>query len=390
MKNVKQRKMMLVLPLLVIPFLTMGFWALGGGKKKEQKVLSEGLNLDLPDPKQKDDKLLDKLSFYDKADKDSAKMEEWMRSDPYYQNNDTQPVFNNELEQLTLNTANKYNQRLNVSPYDKRTEAPEDKVMQKLQLLQKTLNTNSETEVTESERKDDYLSPEVDRLENMMNMMNKGDTEDPEIKQLNSTLEKILDVQHPDRVKDRKKPKDKQVLQVETKKDTSVIGFYGLSSEAETKIENSIAVVINENQTLVNGAVIKLRLVNDIFINNTKIPAGNLVFGIVGLEGERLTIEINSIKYRKSLFDVKMEVYDMDGLPGIYIPGAISRDVAKQGVNDGLSIMEMTSIDPSIKAQATAAGIGTLKSLLSKKVKLTRVMVKAGYKLLLKNKNQNQ
>ncbi len=390
MKNVKQRKMMLVLPLLVIPFLTMGFWALGGGKKKEQRVLSQGLNLDLPDPKQKDDKLMDKLSFYDKADKDSAKMEEWMRSDPYYQNNDTQPVFNNELEQLTLNTANKYNQRLNVSPYDKRTEAPEDKVMQKLQLLQKTLNTNSETEVNDTEKKEEYLSPEVDRLENMMNMMNKGDTEDPEIKQLNSTLEKILDVQHPDRVKDRKKPKDRHVLQVEKKTDTVVIGFYGLSGEVETVIENSIEAVINENQTLVNGAVIKLRLANDIYINYIKIPAGNLVFGIVGLEGERLTIEINSIKYRKSLFDVKMEVYDMDGLPGIYIPGAISRDVAKQGVNDGLSMMDITSIDPSIKAQATAAGIGTLKNLLSKKVKLTRVMVKAGYKLLLKNKNQNQ
>ena len=156
MKNVKQRKMMLVFPLLVIPFLTMGFWALGGGKKK--------------------------------ADKDSAKMEEWMQRDPYYRK-DTLPSFDNELELLTQNSANKYNQRLNVSPYDKTTEAPEDKVMQKLQLLQRTLNTNSETEVTDTERKEDYLSPEVDRLENMMNMMNKGDTEDPEIKQLNSTLE---------------------------------------------------------------------------------------------------------------------------------------------------------------------------------------------------------
>jgi hypothetical protein len=390
MKNVKQRKMMLVLPLLVIPFLTMGFWALGGGTKKEQKVLSQGLNLDLPDSKQKDDKLSDKLSFYDKADKDSAKMEEWMRSDPYYQRSDTVNPFPNELEQLTLNTANKYNQRLNLSPYDKTTEAPEDKVMQKLTLLQRTLNNNTETKPTDTESKEDYLSPEVDRLENMMNMMNKGDTDDPEIKQLDQTLEKILDVQHPERVKDRKKPKDRHVLQVETKKDTSVIGFYGLSNEEETIIENSVEVVINENQTLVNGAVIKLRLLDDIFINNIKILAGNLVFGIVGLEGERLTIEINSIKYRKSLFDVKMEVYDMDGLPGIYIPGAISRDVAKQGVNDGLSMMDITSIDPSIKAQATAAGIGTLKNLLSKKVKLTRVMVKAGYKLLLKNKNQNQ
>ena len=389
MKNVKQRKMMLVLPLLVIPFLTMGFWALGGGKGTKPKSESlVGLNLDLPDPKQKDDKLLDKLSFYDKADKDSAKMEEWMRSDPYYQNRDTQPVFNNELQQLTENSANKYNQRLNVSPYDKTTEAPEDKVMQKLQLLQKTLNSTPDTEP--KVKVENYSSPEAERLETMMNTMNKDDTEDPEMKQLNQTLEKILDVQHPDRVKDRKKPKDRHVLQVDTKTDTAVIGFYGLGNEFEQEKENSIEAVINENQTLVNGAVIKLRLVNDIFINNTKIPTGNLVFGIVGLEGERLTIEISSIKYRSSLFDVKMEVYDMDGLPGIYIPGAISRDVAKQGINDGLSIMDMTSVDPSLKAQATAAGIGTLKNLLSKKTKLTRVMVKAGYKLLLKNKNQNQ
>jgi len=78
----RKRKMMLVLPLLVIPFLTMAFWALGGGKGNESVIANEqrGLNLNLPDAKMKDDNLTDKLSFYDKAEKDSAKLEEWMRN----------------------------------------------------------------------------------------------------------------------------------------------------------------------------------------------------------------------------------------------------------------------------------------------------------------------
>ena len=47
----RKRKMMLVLPLLVIPFLTMAFWALGGGKGNESVIANEqrGLNLNLPD-----------------------------------------------------------------------------------------------------------------------------------------------------------------------------------------------------------------------------------------------------------------------------------------------------------------------------------------------------
>jgi len=77
-------------------------------------------------------------------------------------------------------------------------------------------------------------------------------------------------------------------------------------------------------------------------------------------------------------------------LPGIYIPGAISRDVAKQSADNSLQLMELGTMDPSLKAQAAAAGISTAKSLLSKKVKLVKVMVKAGYKVLLKDKNFQQ
>jgi len=40
-----------------------------------------------------------------------------------------------------------------------------------------------------------------------------------------------------------------------------------------------------------------------------------------------------------------------------------------------------------LKAQAAAAGINTVKNLMSRKVKQVKVMVKEGYKVLLKDKN---
>jgi len=171
MKNERKRKMLLVLPLLIIPFLTLAFWALGGGKGNANKkqIYESGLNLALPSSKLMEDKLTDKLSFYDKADKDSLKMEEWMRNDPYYKEKlDGSPPVPNELEALTQTTASRYNQKLNVSPYDKTETSADEKVMQKLSLLQRELAKNSNPELKdtptyENDGKDPKLSSEMDR-----------------------------------------------------------------------------------------------------------------------------------------------------------------------------------------------------------------------------------
>ena len=413
----RKRKMMLVLPLLVIPFLTMAFWALGGGQVRQNITTAKqpGLNLNLPDAGMKDDDMADKLSFYDKADKDSLKKEEWMRTDPYYQQKqDTGFVAADELQLITQNTATKYNQRLNTSPYEASGSNAEDKLMQKISLLQKEMNKRPEenkdlqTESFQTKQDEDFSS-EVSRLENMMQGMNNGNSEDPEMKQLANTLDKILDIQHPQRVKDRLKEKSLQqkevvftvskhpvennisLLDTVKRKTVTGAGFYSIEEDVnEDDDKNAIEAVVHTKHVLVNGAVIKLRLATDIYINGILMPKDNFVFGVASLNDERLEIEINSIRNNKSLFPVKLEVYDMDGLPGIYIPGAITRDVAKQSADNGLQLMELTSVDPTFKAQAAAAGINTVKSLLSRKVKQVKVMVKAGYKVLLKEKDIQQ
>jgi conjugative transposon TraM protein len=412
----RKRKMMMVLPLLVIPFLTMAFWALGGGKGNAGKtnIQTAGLNLNLPDAKLKNDDDENKLSFYEKAEKDSIKLMEQMRNDPLY-NSSKDSLFTpvNEIEQMTLSSATKYNQRLNTSPYSSSGNNPEEKLMQKLAQLQTQINLpenkGSEKPETINANSDDEFSQQVNRLETMMQGMNENGNEDQEMKELGNTLDKILDIQHPERVKDKLKEKSLQqkevVLAVSTqpvenniglldtskRKQQSNVGFYSTENKNATEeTANAIEAIIPENQLLVNGAVIKLRLLTDIYINGVLIPKNNLVSAITSLNDERLEAEITAIRFNNSLFPVKLEVYDLDGLPGIYIPGAITRDVAKQSADNGLQLMELTAVDPTLKAQAAAAGINTVKSLLSKKVKQVKVMVKAGYKVLLRDKNVQQ
>jgi len=112
---------------------------------------------------------------------------------------------------------------------------------------------------------------------------------------------------------------------------------------------------------------------------------------MVSLRGERLEVDIEGIQYKASLFPVKLSVYDLDGIAGIRIPGAITRDVIKQNSEQTIQSMSLGSFDQTLGAQAASAGIELGKNLLSKKVKQVKVEVKAGYRILLKdNKRKDQ
>ena len=181
-----------------------------------------------------------------------------------------------------------------IKPFDLKPDnykdPNEEKVYAKLAELNQQLNNNVSTtkenpgqlEVSSVKKED------VDRLEGLMQHINKDSGNDPEMEQLNGMMEKILDIQHPERVKETIKEKpaanrelfsvNRQPVQASlslidtiVKKDSSV-GFYGLESETVSEKQNAIEAIVHENQVLVSGAVIKLRLLNDITINGTHIP----------------------------------------------------------------------------------------------------------------------
>ncbi|OJW80296.1 MAG: conjugative transposon protein TraM [Bacteroidetes bacterium 46-16] len=426
-KMIRLRKFLLVLPLLALPFLTMIFWALGGGKMQQvdaQAKKSVGFNINLPDANVKDDKPMDKMSYYDQAQSDSAKFQALIKNDPNYQTlamMDTSITITDDSFETMAGRKG-----LNTSVYGNSkgyNDPNTDKIYSKLAELNKEMNKP----ITSPDKGDNYdnegyqenegkyrnnvtvNSSDVDRLEQMMKMANQPGTQDPEMQQLDGMLDKILDVQYPNRVEEKLRQASEarkgEVFAVASKaKDNNISlldnarmqsdggnGFYSLDNAVITdEAQNAIQAVIHETQTIVDGSTVKMRLVNDVFINGIHIPKDNFVFGIASLRGERLGIKISSVRYNNSLFPVQLSVYDMDGLDGIYIPGAITRDVAKQSADRSMQTIGLTSLDPSWQAQAAGAGIEAVKTLFSKKVKLIKVTVKAGYQVLLRDEKQKQ
>jgi conjugative transposon TraM protein len=251
----------------------------------------------------------------------------------------------------------------------------------------------------------------MDRLEELMRTLSDTASEDEEMSQINSVLETILDIQHPERVQQRISEnavhtKGIIVYPVAAASEEAPVsllsnsaesnygfenGFFSLNETSfDQGIQNAIEAVIHETQTLVNGSTVKLRLLNDVVINGVNIPRDNFLFGIAQLSGERLGIRIKSIRFNNSLFPVELSVYDLDGLDGIYIPGAISRDAAKESADRSLQTLGLNTLDPSWGAQAATAGIQAAKTLLSRNVKLVKVTVKAGYQVLLRDEKQKQ
>lgn len=423
LREVKHRKLLLVIPVLTLPFITLLFWTLGGGQMSIASTKTEeirGFNFGLPEPKFKVDSDLDKMSYYDEAVLDSIKLHEQIRNDPNYPgetySNDLGSAENDGVPEPK--NSRKSRNVLNTNSFK---DPNEEKVYQKLRALQKAISqppdaNEQEQDLSEFERPEtsNMVSDDVRSLEQMMSTMNQPQEPDPELKQLGGMLENILDIQHPARVeeklrqssanqKDREFSVDKKMnedhvtlLQVSNQTYRSNQGvskkqnsFFPLDEDStEDQLENAIKAVVHQTQTIVDGATIKLRLSNDIFINGIQIPKNSFLFGIASLKGERLVVKISNLTYRNSIFPISLSLYDMDGIAGIYIPGAIDRDVAKASADRSIQTLGVASLSDSWGAQAAGMGVEAAKSLLSKKVKLVKVVVKAGYQVLLYDEKQ--
>lgn len=378
-ETLRKRKFLMVLPLLIFPFLTMAFWALGGGKGNKRIEIVEpqqGFNTSLPQARFNPAEKQDKFSIYETSAKRSE-ISDGLGGDAY-----NQLTFSDSPENLG--------------------DPNEQKINEKLALISSRLN-NQETSVQSyhSSQSSNYgssgnMSADVNRLETLMQNLQAGNADDPEMAQLNEVLEKILDIQHPKRTRDKLKTKSENTTQgvftVHLAQGDDNQNLYALAKNINSKYagnsENAIKATIHQDQDIVSGSIVKLRLLDSINVNGKIIPTNSYIYGIAAVDGERLKIDIATLRYRNSILPVSLTAYDLDGLEGLYIPGAITRDASKKGVDEAIQSLQIMTMDPSVSAQVAGAGIQAAKGLFSKKVKQVRVKVKAGYQLLLRDNNQ--
>lgn len=249
-------------------------------------------------------------------------------------------------------------------------------------------------------------SPQVARLEQMMSTLREKDTStDPKLRQIKDVLDQIMALKYPDRVASTLtgNAKGSGVLAVEAAppvpeetagpayEETGTNGFFGLSDDPDSLSHTSSATlqaVVHSSQVVQTGSIVKLRLLQPIYIGGEEVPANAFIYGPAAITGERVTIQLTNAIYNGRIYPISLKVYDgTDGLEGLYVPGMITRDVVKQNMSQGVSGLNIATLDPSLGAQAAAAGIETARNLLSRKISLVKATLKAGHVAILKGAN---
>jgi len=122
--------------------------------------------------------------------------------------------------------------------------------------------------------------------------------------------------------------------------------FQGLDDGSSASVDaNTLPAVIHESQEVVSGSLVKMRLTEPAVVNGHKLAANTFIYGTCSLSGERLSITIETLKAGGSIFPASLEVYDVDGLQGLHIPGTITRDASKQAGADAMGAADMMTYE---------------------------------------------
>lgn len=77
--------------------------------------------------------------------------------------------------------------------------------------------------------------------------------------------------------------------------------------------KNTIRACVHNDQTLMDGQTVKLRLLEPLQAGNVIVPKNSLVSGSAKVQGERLDILVSSLEYAGNIIPVELAVYDSDG-----------------------------------------------------------------------------
>ena len=152
--------------------------------------------------------------------------------------------------------------------------------------------------------------------------------------------------------------------------------------------KNTISACVYGNQTVTDGQKVRLRLLEQMRVGDIVIPVNAVVTGSAKITGERLGISVTSIEYAGSIYNVKLSVYDTDGQQGIFIPGSMERNAAKEvAANMGTSMGSSINISSDAGAQlASDLGKGLIQGTsqyIAKKMRTVKVSLKANYRVML-------
>lgn len=183
---------------------------------------------------------------------------------------------------------------------------------------------------------------------------------------------------------------DDKANEVVKKVKTSSDYFNTLAKDA--KEPKLIQAIIDEDIKAVDGSRVRLRLLDDIEINESVVKRGTYLYATVsGFSSGRVKGNISSILVDDELVKVSLSLYDTDGMEGLYVPNSqfreTSKDVASSAMSGNMSMNTGTYGNSLAQwgMQAVNNAYQKTSNAISKAIKKNKVKLKYGTFVYLVN-----
>ena len=439
----RKRKLFIALPAIIIPCLAFAFWMIRGGDSDAVADLGpevvQNVNTNLPGPML--DKPRTKRGAYEQASKEADRREYNMLKDPY-----AQQLLKRDSAKATSDFQAKLNERTDrisdrLSAFNNQMADVEQKGIS----LTSSSIPDASSPRYESGKASTRRSSAIDpRMSNMtaeedqkiadleakmaqLNQYGTGPTESPfgdpfenepistedslaalQLQTLDGILSKATMLRYPELAEEELRKQslangekaypisqtsvsDREVRYFgsESVSDSLPVrrsGFYTDKPDQDAFKQITVGAQVHSSVTVVEGSTVKLRLLDDVFVAGLRIPKHSFVYGTTSLDGDRLRIEVESINFRGNIYQVNLTGYDLDGLPGIAVPGSVERQIAKREASrSARSTGSGTTRTNNLASQLAIEGTEVAREIASRKISATKIHLKANHQIILRN-----
>lgn len=320
-----------VLPFILLPFFCLFFYVWQHSAAKKQNPVTEkvGLNPSVADvsPEVRKKKLADKLNAYRNSFKESdglsavSTIPTDAKSPP-----PIAPAQNAEMQKKKLDSIDHVMRQKFAVPGNAASDAAVARSLNSITANRTPVKRQPEYQPGEKDPMDMFRQ----QLAYIDSMQKQNDPAYKQEKQKKEAAEKLA------------RDKANEVKLTVSRAGDNAAGFNTVRPAGTRAF---FSAVVDENITGFAGSRLRLRLLDDLVAGQFPVPKGTVLYAeITGFTGQRVTLKISSILSGDKILPVKLDVYDLDGLPGLCVPSSMFRDFTK---DLGSNSVQGVSIDNS-------------------------------------------
>ena len=385
--NWKQPKYMIPI-IIYVPLLFVGYFVIDLFHTEKAEIpdglaTTEYLNPDLPDAKMKGDGI-------------GSKYESMLKS---YGKIDDYSVLGN-IERNEEDTREEYESKYSDDEREQIEAQEAAKLAEMQRQLQESAQKGQEIAQGESLSEEDRIARSKQREQEAMDELNRAIAQ-ARLQAQQSMMSVPADStseQKEGKVEASDKKKDDDEPQEVVKKVKVNSDYFNTLCDND-KEPNLIKAIIDENIKAVDGSRVRLRLLDDIEINDIVVHKGSYLYATMsGFGSQRVKGNVQSIMVDDEIIKVSLALYDTDGLEGLYVPSSQFRETTKDVGSGALSNTSTLTNSSTTSgnnlatwgAQAITNAVQKTSNAISKAIKKNNAKLKYGTFVYLINSRSNK